>query len=360
VVGDAAVMSDSYLKNLVKAKVIELGDDAASDFFEVSKLLVQQWRNGSKHPSLAAVERVFENLPPAAPSGADWEGKQVAILQPFYKAVHPLTHFALLGMFERGKMGALMQHGDAFIGHARNKLADQFLKTGLEWSFWIDDDIIPPIGNAAWYNRVTGFNLPDAFAGKHALNALRNHKKSLVGCLYFGRSPTGKGMYYEALLDSPEGQAENARLHAGPREELRQTRWCATGALLVHRQVYLDIQKAYPNLAPQHPSEPWHFFSNASDAVVNRLGALSDVAGAAMQEAKAGKLSLPGVESIFADIHRQIAEARTENLRDSRLQMGEDQIFGIRAGKAGHPSFVDLSVVCGHVGSAIYGPGNTR
>ena len=95
----------SYLKNLVKLKVIELGDEAAAQFFDVSKLLVQQWKNGSKTPSLAAIEKVFTEPKASTVGTADWEGRKVTILQPFYKSVHPITHFGILGLLDRTKMG---------------------------------------------------------------------------------------------------------------------------------------------------------------------------------------------------------------------------------------------------------------
>jgi hypothetical protein len=46
-------------------------------------------------------------------------------------------------------------------------------------------------------------------------------------------------------------------------------------------------------------------------------------------------------------------------ISDNRLQSGEDAIFGVRADKCGHPTYVDMSIVCGHIGGAIYGPHNT-
>lgn len=350
----------SYLKNLVKLKVIELGDEPAAEYFGVSKLLVQQWKHGSKSPSLAAIEKVFVEPKASTVGTADWEGRKVTILQPFYKSVHPITHFAILGLLDRTKMGAIMRYNDAFIAHSRNNLAKMFLETDVEWSFWIDDDMIVPWGNAPWFNQYTGMNLPDRFAGKHTLNALLSHNKTIVGGLYFGRNPSGRAVYYEAMMETPEGIAENARAHDAPREELRPVRWTGTGALLVHRSVYLDIQKKFPSLAPQHPSEPWHFFSAANDAVVARLNSLYDDVSRAEQETRDGKLDIPKLEAFLSDVRRQLSETKTENIKNSRLQQGEDQTFGIRAGLSGHQSYVDLSVVCGHIGAACYGPHNTR
>jgi len=350
----------SYLTNVVKLKVVELGDQAATEFFGVSKLLVQQWRNGSKTPSIAAIEKVFERPSNGPTKSADWEGRKVVILQPFYKAVHPVTHFSILGLLDRGTMGALMRHNDAFIHHARNVLADQFLETGVEWSFWTDDDMVFPFGNAGWFNHFTGFNFPEKYAGKHILNSLLSHNKSLVGALYFGRSAGGKAMYYEAMMGTPDGLAENKRAHDAPRDELRAVRWTATGALLVNRQVYLDVRAKFPNLAPQHPTESWHYFTNANDAAVTRIANLSDTIRVAYEQVREGKLDLSQVEKLLNDTHAQLAETKALDFQNSRTQQGEDQTFGIRAGQAGHQSYVDLSVVCGHIGQTCFGPFNTR
>jgi hypothetical protein len=352
----------SYLKNLVKSKIVELGEDKATEFFGVSKLLIQQWIKGSKVPSFAAVEKLFDG-PAATADGttapANWEGRQVSILLPFYKHVHPVTTFSLLGLLDRTKMGALMRHNDAFIVHARNVLAKQFLDTGVEWAFWADDDMVFPWGHAAWYNQMTGFNLPEKYAGKHILNALMSHGKSLVGGLYFGRNSTGRAMYYEAMLNSSEGAQENLRAHKAPFDELKPVRWCATGALLTNRQVFLDIQKKFPHLAPQHPTEPWHFFSNSNDAVVSKLTSLQDQVGIAHQDVRAGTMTVPKMESFLEDVRVQLAETKVKDIQISRLQQGEDQTFGIRAGEAGHQSYVDMSVVVGHIGNTCFGPHNT-
>jgi len=351
----------SYLRNLVKLKVVELGDDKAAEFFDVSKLLVQQWRNGSKTPSLQAIEKVFEEpKTQGLTESANWDGKKVVILLPWYKSSHPCTTFSLLGLLERDKMGALMRFNDAFIAHARNVLADQFLETNVPECFWLDDDLIVPWGNAGWFNHYSGFNFPEKYAGKHTINALRSHGKTIVGATYFGRNPKGRAMFFEAMLNTPESLAVNARVHQGPTDELLPVRWVATGALWHTREVLLDMRKTFPNLAPKHPSEPWHYFSNQNDAVVNGLTSLSDRLNAAYQHVRDGKMDLSEVEKMLDDTRQQIESIKIEDLKNSRAQQGEDQSWGIRAGLAGHQSYVDLSVHCAHIGGVAYGAHNTK
>ena len=72
-------MSDSYLQSLVTNKCNALGVDAAAEFFSVSPGLVRQWLAGSKTPSLAAVELVFQSPSVSGITTADaqWAGKDL-------------------------------------------------------------------------------------------------------------------------------------------------------------------------------------------------------------------------------------------------------------------------------------------
>jgi hypothetical protein len=65
-------------------------------------------------------------------------------------------------------------------------------------------------------------------------------------------------------------------------------------------------------------------------------------------------------KQLLGDALRLISEAKSDNLRTAHLMQGEDQTFGIRAGKVGHQSYVDMGLICGHLGTCVYGPHNTR
>jgi hypothetical protein len=349
---------DSYLRSLVVSRCKELGSDtAAAEFFGVQKSLIRQWVAGSKPPSLAAVERVFV-MPPELPKDAEWAGKDVFLAMPSYKTTNPLTLYSILGLWDRAKFGGNIKFNDAYIIHARNLLAHDFLATGLEGCFWIDDDMVVPMGSAGWFNQYTGFNLSGTYAGLHTVNRLRSHGKSLVGALYYGRNPSGRAMYYEALLNTPEGNAEDSRAHQAPRDELKATRWFGSGCFYNSRQVLLDIKAQMPHLAPQHPSEPWGFFSNSEDGLLRRMPQAKALVDSAASEVKGG--SGEKAAGLLADLQKLLSEAEEDTKRNNRLHQGEDQTFGIRAGQCGHQPYVDMAVVCGHIGSAIYGPHNTK
>lgn len=341
----------SYLQSLVLERARELGVEEASKFFEVTPSLVKQWIAESKTPSLAAVEKVFR--PPSTDfANAGWEGKEVFIGLPQYKFTNPATLFSLLGIWDRAKFGAIMRYGDAFIAHTRNRIAHEFLQTGKEWLWWVDDDVVFPLGNAAWYNTHTGLNLPEKFAAVHTPTRLRQHGKSIVSGLYFGRSANGRAVYAEALIATQSGNQENEYAKKAPVDELRPASWCGTGCLMTHRKVYEDIQAKYPHLAPQHPSEPFHFFSNASDGIMRAFGDMKERVVSATDAVKNGRGA--EAEQTLVDLHKLMLDAEASTIRESRLQQGEDHTFGLRARTAGHQSFVDLAVRCGHVGTKVY------
>lgn len=335
------------LADRVVQKIKSFGGAAeAAAYFEVSEALIRQWELGSKTPSLAAAEKVFyeqvnssgecwNTLPEAA-----WEGKQVCLLLPWYKSTSPMTALSLMAMLDRSKMGIIMAFGDAFISHTRNRLATDFLKSGIEWSFWADDDMIFPMGNAEWFNKVTHLNLPPKFAGEHTINRLLSHKKTLVGGLYFGRTLEGKPMFCEGATSKMTASEIRA---IAPTDKLLPTRWAATGCLLVHKSVYTDISKNFPALEHSWFSPSEHDLVAQSRKIVEIL---RDQSISAEKKVEA------------ATEQMKVALQKTKNW--SALGTGEDVIFCLRAGQSGHQPHVDLGVVCGHIGHSVYGPSNTR
>lgn len=349
-------MTDSYLQQLVIRRCRELGDQAP-EFFGVGPGLIRQWINGSKSPSLAAVEKVFV-LPDTPPEAANWNDREVFIAMPFYRTVDPRTLFSILGVWDREKYRAGLEFSNSVLVDAREQLADSYLKTDAKWCFWTDSDMIFPIGNAAWYNRYSESTLPEKFAGLHTPNRLRSHGKSIVSAVCFERRAKGRACYHEALLRTPEGDLENARAHEGPREELRPTAWAGLGCLMHNRQVLEDIQKTHPHLAPETPSEVFHFFSNASDGVMKALPSLKEKVEFAAQHVKggSGEAALKALNDAVAEINSAVKE----NQRVARLRQGEDQTFGRRAAAAGHTTFVDHALHVGHIGERCHNAANTK
>jgi hypothetical protein len=337
------------LSGLVKNKIDEIGIQNAAKFFNLGEARIKHWKSGVIVPPLWAAEKVYtellsrpskEQLPSTGepPLAANWEGKKVQICIPWYKSASPFTAFGLLAMFEKGKMGIIMNCGDAFVAHTRNKIAASFMQSEAEWSLWVDDDMILPMGNAAWYNAITGFNLPEEFAGMHTINRLLSHDQPIVGGLYFGRASNGRPMYAEGA-NSPQ-EAEVAR--QGPQDRCKPTKWVATGCLLIHRKVFLGIEKKFPHLKG-------NYFSPSEHDLVDSVQS--------MQDLLADQTIDPKQRVVRAAT--MLESGRLLSNTNSKMGVGEDVIFCTRAAAAGFQPHVDMGLVIGHVGSQVFGPFNT-
>jgi hypothetical protein len=275
---------------------------------------------------------------------ADLARTRVFIGLPWMKQTNPVTAFSVAGLIDRRRTALSMVHGDAFVAHSRNKLATLFLDSGMDWMLSIDDDMIVPFGDANWFNAFTGFALPKEYAGLHAMNRLLSHGKTLVGALYFGRHKHGAPMYAEGA----NVPAEAAFARKAPHALLKPTRWVATGCMLTHRSVFEDIEKRFPRLARANNRKGGQWFSTseteAMDLIEKTRALLADGPMTGEKCLKAYQLLETGHES-----------AR----RNSSLGMGEDVQFCTRAMAAGHQPYVDMALVCGHIGTCAYGPANT-
>lgn len=269
---------------------------------------------------------------------------KVYLCLPWMKMTNPMTAMCLSGLVERRRTTTCLNFGDAFVSHSRNTCADLFLASNCDWSFWMDDDMLIPFGNAKWFNAYTGGNLPEQFAGLHAIDRLLSHGKTVVGGLYFGRHPHGAAMYSEgATIPSEKEFARRA-----PMNLVKPTRWVATGCLMIHRNVFLDIEKKFPRLARRPDGMGGQWFSSSEHNLQSAL----DRARAVLTGEK-----LSGEHAYR--VHQILESAAQEARSKSTLGMGEDVQFCIRAAEAGHQPHVDMGLVCGHVGHCVYGPWNT-
>jgi hypothetical protein len=204
--------------------------------------------------------------------------------------------------------------------------------------------MVVPWGNAAWFRAFTSFNFDDRFAGLNTVDRLLSHNKTLVGALYFGRWAGGKPVYAEGADIADE--AKLAR--RAPFDVCKPTRWVGTGCMLIHRSVYIDIEKKFPHLA-RHPDTgddgnwftPGHEFHNPFREA---LEVLNDSGAEQSRILKA----------------MQILEAAERRSAQQGVGMGEDVSFCLRATEAGHTPHIDMGLVCGHIGSAVYGTANTK
>lgn len=269
-----------------------------------------------------------------------YEGKKVAFLFPWYKTSNPRTVFALMALLDRTKMSVLLDFGDAFIAHSRNKLVDNFLKTGVEWACFCDDDMVPPFGNAKLWRSFTGFSdIPDKFAGLNSVDRLLASGKTLIGALYFGRWSSGKPVYCEGA----ESKQEEEFVRRGPHDLIKPCRWVGTGFTLAHKTVFTDIEKRFPHLARNDRGVAGQWFTSSEH---NSVQSVTEVLKLIEEDPN---LSTDRVREILLD-------GRRKSNKFSGLSVGEDVIWCHRAAQSGHQPYVDLGLLCGHIGDFSYGP----
>lgn len=276
----------------------------------------------------------------AIPPGALKENRRCLIALPWYRAAHPLTTVALLQLFQRDTMSIMISFGDAFIAHARNKLATKFLASKFEWMLTLDDDMVPPCGNSQWFLDQSGLkNIPEWSAGANTIERLISHGKTLVGATYFGRSPGAPPVFAEGM------QRKAELLQTGPRNEVIPTKWIGTGCLLFHRTVFEDIEKFFPHLSREQNGGTGQWFTSSEhdlhNSVQRAIEALTPPASGITAGAEAVAIKL-----LREGLHRSSVH--------SSLGMGEDVSLCVRATQAGHIPHVDLGLWAAHFGPRAF------
>jgi hypothetical protein len=196
---------------------------------------------------------------------------------------------------------------DTMIHRSRNMLAKRFLDSGCLWSLWIDADVAPPIANPDWYRWITNCTtVPQEYCSYDVLARLLGQSKAVIGGVYASRR------WHGALVVQPE---INPRSHEdkllcneirrGTARGLAEVDWIGFGCALVHREVFLEVQRNFPQLAPQTEQAPWRYFHPEGDE-------------------------------------------------------GEDEAFCRRVRACGIPIWLDTQLICGHIGSMAFLPEHTN
>jgi hypothetical protein len=193
------------------------------------------------------------------------------------------------------------------IDRSRNMLAHKFLASGVTWSLWLDSDIAAPIANGDWFKWITGaLAVTDDAARYDVLGRLLGHGKAMVGGVYATRR------YHGALCIQPEIRPRSHEdktlcndIRKGVARGLVDVNWIGFGCALIHREVFLEIQRRFPDLAPEAEHAPWRFF-------------------------------------------------------DHQGMTGEDEAFCQRAKACSIPIWLDTQLICGHVGQMAFLPEHTQ
>lgn len=316
------------LKTL-RDKVEAIGIEKASDELNSPKHMVAQFVSGKKTPTYLTCQKILDTwgasekvevskdesdgstaeftidengilnasyCPPEwGRKKAAWDGRDVCLCLPIYDKVPHAHHYCLLALVMKYRMALRMEMrgDDSMITRSRNQLAKRFLATDATWSIWFDSDMVFPIGHSGIYMTMTNMrSVPDQFMGLHTIERLISWKKSIVGGCYWDRRGGGKLIAGGGNIMKPI-----------PHNSLNPIGFNGTGCLAVNRQVFLDIAAKFPEtMNPNAPGNECGFFTNIQG-------------------------------------------------KDGRM-LGEDESFAWRANEAGHPTFLDLGLICGHVGTS--------
>lgn len=263
---------------------------------------------------------------------------RVMLALPWGKMTHPITAACVAELIDRRRTVTALNFGDAFVAHSRNSIVDLFLKSSCENLLMIDDDMIVPFGHAEWYRSYTGWSsYPDPFASFNVIDRLLSHGKTLVGALYWGRYAKANPVY-------AEGPREREHIAAdAPCDLVKPTRWVGTGCIMIHRTVFEDIERKFPRLARGADKKGGQWFSSSEHNAM-------DVIDRARNILSSGPMTAEKALQVYQVLEGGVADVKA----NSTLGMGEDVQFCTRAKAAGHQPHVDLGIVAGHIGHAVY------
>ncbi len=238
----------------------------------------------------------------------NWK-RNVIMLCPQFSHSNANVEFCKAALIRRMPWLGYHMEVDTIIQRARNLCARAFLESEAEWSFWIDGDVIVPwkAGHGRFYDkyRINKTAAPESFLNVNAPERLMSHKKTIVGGIYAQRMKNGLLVIQQEIKPSSpkdKATAKEIRRQGKPIDKIIPVDFVATGCALIHRRVYEDIMRKFPERAAKTKGQPYDFFGH---------------------EVGTG---------------------------------GEDMEFGRLAKAAGHQSFLDLGCPAIHVGNYFYWP----
>lgn len=289
---------------LFRTNLDKIGQGEVAKALEVPEGLVSQYASGKKTPGLKTCQKIVDLWGNGQNKDADkeiteftelWKGRDVCLCLPWYKETYPDTVMCIMAMWDKSRMRLELRSGDSMITRSRNQLAKRFLKTDATWSIWFDDDMVFPFGHAGIYATMTNMrNVAEKYLALNTIERLISWDRTIVGGCYWDRRGSGK------LIAGGGGPI----MSPIPSDMLHAVSFVGTGCLAIKRQVFLDIAEKFPE-------------TMSPDSMGNECGFFT-------------------------------------NIQTPQRMMGEDESFAKRATDAGHPSYLDLGLLCGHIGQNIH------
>jgi hypothetical protein len=249
-------------KPVVKAKVLEDIPVPVAESVPESRPY-----NEPPCPPAEPADLVTESRRDGMPSyRTEFNGRDIMVGYVCYNQTNPKTAFAMLAMaldFGRDKIRFDFVSNKKNIAHARNVIAEKFLQSDAKYLLMLDDDIVPCIGRPNWIRTVVSAakNVSDLPLQRHIIHRLLNSGKTLIGGAYFGNEGA-------TLMCSEQTLEISARRYD---DFIAPVNWIGTGCLLIHRSVFEDIQKKYPELSTSNEDAKFDFFlpstSNTNDGI---------------------------------------------------------------------------------------------
>lgn len=318
---------------ILKDKTKEMGEDKVCELVSTPKAILRQFLSEKKAPTLKVCQKIVDlwgntnnvdipevdegdgaimeahfdadsclNMSYCPPEWgkkkAAWPGRDVCLVLPCYKDFNwkVVYNFMAIAMKYRQAIRLEMRE-DSMVARSRNQLAKRFLDTGASWLICFDTDMLFPMGHAGIYGQLLGASakiIGNNFLGLNTIERMISWNKSIVGGCYWDRSGGGR------LIAA----GTQPILNPIPSDTLYAAKFCGTGCLAINRQVFLDIAAKFTE-------------TFADDRLGNESGFYTPI------------------------------------MQGGRM-MGEDEAFGWRATEAGHPTYIDLGLICGHIGTTIH------
>lgn len=190
--------------------------------------------------------------------------------------------------------------------HNRNLIAKDFLKSNVEWIFWIDADTIVPVGG---------------------IERLLKTGKKMISGLYYGKHSPHNPIAYNTYNNAYRSINMDRSWEKG---EILEVASCGFGAMLVHRSIFEDIQA---NFVPKMETNGGIILIHKDDILEGADQGIHD-------------------KVIGDTLYKKLIEPTIEiNYPFFGLEHGktEDLWFTEKATRLGYKIYLDTGVECGHL-----------
>ena len=171
------------LTELPKNYIEKYGRDKVAEVIGQKPAVLSMWLSRDSWP-IDAIEKLLAFDP--APIHAIQPfydntpiGDKLAICVPCNAPIYGRSMESIVRLYNPAEMQLIRRSFNNPV-IVRNTIAQMFLDSGCEWSFWHDADMVMPTGDAQWFKEASGIHqIPDVFCGVNSILRLLHHS-------YFG------------------------------------------------------------------------------------------------------------------------------------------------------------------------------